>query len=49
MNFLSLNSRGIGEKYKVGWVRRLKLKHRVSFLAIQETQLLEAENIDVRG
>lgn len=49
MNLLSVNCRGIGEAYKVDWIRRLKSKHMVSFLAIQETQIIEAENIDVRG
>lgn len=49
MNLLSVNTRGIGETYKVDWIRRLKSKHGVSFLAIQETQIMEAENIDVRG
>lgn len=47
MNFLSMNVRGIGEEYKVKWVRRLRSQHMVSFLALQETQLHDAENIDV--
>lgn len=47
MNFLSINVRGIGEDYKVNWVRRLRSQHRVSFLAVQESQILDAKKIDV--
>lgn len=49
MNFLSLNINGIGGEHKVAWIRRLKRKHRLSFIAIQETQLLDAETIDARA
>lgn len=49
MNFLSIKTRGMGENYKVGWVWRLKMRYPISFLAIQETQLMEAGNIDVRS
>lgn len=47
MNFLSMNVSGIREDYKFQWVRRLRSQHIISFLAIQETQILDAENIDV--
>lgn len=47
MNFLSLNIRGVGEDCKVLWVRRLRKKHKLSFIAIQETQISDAEHIDV--
>lgn len=47
MNFLSLNIRGMGEDHKVSWIRRLRSVHNLSFIAIQETQILDAEHIDV--
>lgn len=49
MNFLSLNINGIGGEHKVAWIRRLKRKHRLSFVAIQETHLLDVETIDARA
>nr|KAJ0216306.1 hypothetical protein LSAT_V11C300135590 [Lactuca sativa] len=49
MNCLSLNIRGIGEGYKVSWVRRLSMKYRISFLGVQEMQLSDENNIDVAG
>lgn len=49
MNFLSLNINGIGGEHKVAWIRRLKRKHKVSFMAIQETQQSDAEQIDARA
>lgn len=49
MNFLSLNLRGIGEDYKIAWVRRLTKKHRTMFLGVQETQLSDENHIDVAG
>ncbi|XP_023765937.1 uncharacterized protein LOC111914428 [Lactuca sativa] len=49
MNFLSLNVRGVGEDAKVSWVRRLKIKHKATFVGLQETQLSDYSNIDVKG
>lgn len=46
---MSLNIRGIEEEPKVAWVRRLKNKHQISFLRVQETQLVDSDNIDVVG
>lgn len=49
MNCLSLNIRGIGEEYKVSWVRRLTSRYHTTFLGVQETQLSDENNIDVTG
>ncbi|XP_023733832.1 uncharacterized protein LOC111881667 [Lactuca sativa] len=49
MNCLSLNIRGVGDAEKVKWVRRLKEKHKVSFIGLQETQILDYSRIDVNG
>lgn len=37
----------MGEDHMVKWVSSLKTKYRISFIAIQETQLSDAEKIDV--
>lgn len=47
MIFLSINVRGLGKIHKVNWIRRLHSHHRISFFAIQETQILDAEHINV--
>ncbi|KAL7584329.1 hypothetical protein Lser_V15G44766 [Lactuca serriola] len=49
MNCISINVCGIGEDYKVEWVRRLKTQHRASFVGIQETQLVNVNDRDVAG
>ncbi|XP_023771170.1 uncharacterized protein LOC111919827 [Lactuca sativa] len=49
MNFLSLNVRGVGEVGKTSWVRRLKVKHKATFVGLQETQLSSSSSIDVDG
>lgn len=49
MNCLSLNIRGIGEDYKVSWVKRLKAQHMFSYLGLQESQLSDVEEINVDG
>lgn len=47
MIFLSLNIRGIGEDYKVSWVRRLTMRYHTTFLGVKETQLSDDSDIDV--
>ncbi|KAJ0434139.1 putative RNA-directed DNA polymerase [Helianthus annuus] len=50
MNYLSINLRGAGDSEKARWVRRLVTEHRVSFVAIQETQLkAEMCSVDASG
>lgn len=49
MNCISLNISGIGDAMKVNWVRQLKHLHKVNFIGIQETQLLEFKKIDLQG
>nr|GEY68408.1 RNA-directed DNA polymerase, eukaryota [Tanacetum cinerariifolium] len=44
MNFMSLNIQGLGNKEKKGWIQELNTKHRISFVAIQETKM---EKIDL--
>lgn len=49
MNFLLINVRGVGEDAKISWVRRLKIKHKATFVVLQETQLSTSLSIDVKG
>lgn len=49
MSFLSINVRGVGEDAKVGWVKRLKINHKATFVGLQETQISDSSNIDVNG
>lgn len=42
MNIITLNIRGIGEKRKMEWVRRLRNDHKLSMIGIQETKLEES-------
>nr|GEZ57736.1 RNA-directed DNA polymerase, eukaryota [Tanacetum cinerariifolium] len=39
MNILSLNIQGLGHKTKKEWVKELNIKHKVNFLALQETKM----------
>lgn len=39
MNFLSINIQGLAQKAKKDWVRELCVKHKVNFLAVQETKM----------
>nr|GEU59843.1 RNA-directed DNA polymerase, eukaryota, reverse transcriptase zinc-binding domain protein [Tanacetum cinerariifolium] len=39
MNFLSLNIQGLAQKAKKDWVKELCSKHKVNFLALQETKM----------
>lgn len=47
MNFLSLNIRGVGDPAKARWVKRLVSRFKISFLAIQETQLTDGNKLRV--
>lgn len=49
MNLLSLNIRGVSETRKVEWVQTLKRKHKIDFVALQETHFIDSSNIDVTG
>lgn len=49
MNFMSLNVRGIGIDAKVKWVRKLMMQHNINFMGLQETQISNHTNIDVKG
>ncbi|GJX12486.1 RNA-directed DNA polymerase, eukaryota [Tanacetum coccineum] len=44
MNFMSLNIQGLGNKAKKRWIQELNTKHRINFVAIQETKM---EKIDL--
>jgi len=39
MNFMTLNVRGLGESYRRDWVARLRRKHNLALVCLQETQL----------
>ncbi|GKF58798.1 RNA-directed DNA polymerase, eukaryota, partial [Tanacetum coccineum] len=39
MNFMSFNIQGLGHKAKKGWIKELYLKHRINFVALQETKM----------
>ena len=49
MNCISINSRGLGEDHKVAWIGRLKIRHKCSFIGIQETQMANIDAINVEG
>nr|KAJ0199753.1 hypothetical protein LSAT_V11C600310030 [Lactuca sativa] len=42
MNVMSLNVRGLGEKYKTDWVCRLRRDHKLCMIGLQETKLGES-------
>ena len=48
MNFLSLNIQGLAQKAKKDWVKELCAKHKVNFLALQETKMENMENFNVK-
>ncbi|XP_022030458.1 uncharacterized protein LOC110931369 [Helianthus annuus] len=39
MNYLSINIRGAGDEDKARWIRRLSSEAKISFVALQETQM----------
>ncbi|XP_076956487.1 uncharacterized protein LOC143631690 [Bidens hawaiensis] len=47
MNFLSINIKGIGVESKAAWIRDIKLKEALSFLAFQETLAVDLESRQV--
>ncbi|KAM0043572.1 putative Endonuclease/exonuclease/phosphatase superfamily [Helianthus debilis subsp. tardiflorus] len=47
MNFLSINIRGIGVYGKSDWVRSLRVKNGVDFVAIQESKLSNNGSFDI--
>ncbi|XP_021991435.1 uncharacterized protein LOC110888201 [Helianthus annuus] len=49
MNFLSLNVRGLGGLDKKGWVKNLRSKHGIHFVAFQETKKDSVRVSDVAG
>nr|GFC68669.1 RNA-directed DNA polymerase, eukaryota [Tanacetum cinerariifolium] len=48
MNILSLNIQGLGHKKKKEWVKELNIKHKVNFLALQETKMDRVNRMDVK-
>ncbi|GKA07971.1 RNA-directed DNA polymerase, eukaryota, partial [Tanacetum coccineum] len=48
MNALSINIQGLGHKTKKEWVKALTYKHKLNFLAIQETKMNRISHMDVR-
>lgn len=49
MNAISLNIRGISEIHKVDWIRKIKMSHKIDFIGIQETHVVDSGNIDIQG
>lgn len=49
MNVLSLNVRGMGVDAKIQWIYRLKSKHKLNVIGIQETWMNDVSKIDARG
>ncbi|GKF67802.1 RNA-directed DNA polymerase, eukaryota [Tanacetum coccineum] len=43
MNFMSLNIQCLAQKAKKDWVKELCVKHKVNFLALQETKIEHME------
>nr|GEY68609.1 RNA-directed DNA polymerase, eukaryota [Tanacetum cinerariifolium] len=48
MKIISLNIQGLGHKTKKEWVQELITKHKINFLAIQETKLDCISHMDVK-
>ena len=48
MNCLSLNIQGLGSKAKKSWIRELNIKHKVSFLSIQETKTDVISDMEIK-
>ncbi|PWA78289.1 RNA-directed DNA polymerase, eukaryota [Artemisia annua] len=48
IKILSLNVQGLGHKTKKEWIKELNFKHRINFLAIQETKLECISDMDVK-
>nr|GEX15916.1 RNA-directed DNA polymerase, eukaryota [Tanacetum cinerariifolium] len=48
MNILSLNIQGLSHKTKKEWVKELNIKHKVNFLALQETKMDLINHMDVK-
>ncbi|GKB16780.1 RNA-directed DNA polymerase, eukaryota [Tanacetum coccineum] len=49
MNFLSLNIQGLGNKAKKGWIQELNTKHRVNFVALQETKMEKMDLFSIKA
>ena len=49
MNCLSHNIQGLGSKAKKDWIRELNVKHKVSFLSLQETKMENIFAMDVKS
>lgn len=47
MSCLSVNLRGAGGSYKGDWVRDLKMLHQINFISVQETQLIDTNDLPV--
>ncbi|XP_021974840.1 uncharacterized protein LOC110869947 [Helianthus annuus] len=47
MNLLSLNIRGFGVDRKVAWIKEIKVREKVSFMAFQETNRSDIPDSDV--
>ena len=48
MNIISLNIQGLRQQAKIKWVRDLCSKHKVNFLALQETKMEMVDDFLVR-
>ncbi|GKB86319.1 RNA-directed DNA polymerase, eukaryota, partial [Tanacetum coccineum] len=48
MNFMSLNIQGLAQKAKKDWVKEFCVKHKVNFLALQETKMEHMELFSVK-
>nr|GEV17245.1 RNA-directed DNA polymerase, eukaryota [Tanacetum cinerariifolium] len=48
MNALSINIQGLGHKSKKEWIKKLNIRHKINFLAIQETKMACVSHMDVK-
>nr|GFA77639.1 RNA-directed DNA polymerase, eukaryota [Tanacetum cinerariifolium] len=49
MNIISINIQGLGNKTKKGWIQELSVKHKLNFIAIQETKMESVSYMDVKA
>ncbi|GJR94425.1 RNA-directed DNA polymerase, eukaryota [Tanacetum coccineum] len=48
MKIISLNVQGLGHKTKNEWVKELNIKHKINFVALQETEMESISHMDVK-
>ncbi|KAD4982965.1 hypothetical protein E3N88_19636 [Mikania micrantha] len=48
MDFQSINIRGVGNIAKVDWIKSIKIRNKIHFICIQETQLADCSRLPIK-